>query len=145
MYFWTICVPSHALWSFSCMCARLFISIWTVSVSPAMPTVGGFLSSTVLCVLACRLFIMASAYLLVPLKDSTPVFFKTPLHPCVHSLCRLGASLCLFTLVVGRSRLGRRENTLTYVPLQFPVQRHTSLVCVHVDRVYFFMPICLLG
>ena len=67
--------------------------------------------------------------------------FQTPLHPCVHSLRRLGASLCLFTLVVGRSRLGQRENPLAHVPLQFPVQRHTSLVCVHVDRVYFFMPI----
>ena len=63
--------------------------------------------------------------------------FQTPLHPCVHSLYRLGASLCLFTLVVGRSRLGRRENPLAHVPLQFPVQRHTSLVCVHVDRGLF--------
>mgnify|MGYP000245061257 CR=1 FL=1 len=72
------------------------------------------------------LFIMASAGL-----------FQTPLHPCVHSLRRLGASLCLFTLVVGRSRLGQRENPLAHVPLQFPVQRHTSLVCVHVDRGLF--------
>ena len=92
------------------------------------------------------LFIMASAYLLVPLKDSTPVFFKRRFTRVCIPFVVWGASLCLFTLVVGRSRLGQRENPLAHVPLQFPVQRHTSLVCVHVDRGLFLLcRFCLLG
>lgn len=101
--------------SFSSNADRWWISFIDSSLRPCVP-----------------LFIMASAYLLVPLKDSTPVFFKRRFtRVCIPFI------VCLFTLVVGRSRLGRRENPLAYVPLQFPVQRHTSLVCVHVDRSLF--------
>lgn len=106
--------------SFSSNADRWWISFIDSSLRPCVP-----------------LFIMASAYLLVPLKDSTPVFFKRRFTRVCIPFIVWGASLCLFTLVVGRSRLGRRENPLAHVPLQFPVQRHTSLVCVHVDRGLF--------
>ena len=99
--------------SFSSNADRWWISFIDSSLRPCVP-----------------LFIMASAYLLVPLKDSTPVFFK-------RRFTRVCIPFIVWGLVVGRSRLGRRENPLAHVPLQFPVQRHTSLVCVHVDRGLF--------
>lgn len=91
--------------SFSSNADRWWISFIDSSLRPCVP-----------------LFIMASAYLLVPLKDSTPVFFKRRFTRVCIPFIVWGLLYAFLPLLWGGSRLGRRENPLAYVPLQFPVQ-----------------------
>ena len=82
------------------------------------------------------LFIMASAYLLVPLKDSTPVFFKRRFTRVCIPFVVWGLLYAFLPLLWGGHGWDSAKTHLLTFFYNFP-SNAIHLVCVHVDRGLF--------
>ncbi|WP_417127106.1 acyltransferase [Paraprevotella clara] len=110
--------------SFSCNADRWWISFIDSSLRPCVP-----------------LFIMASAYLLVPLKDSTPVFFKRRFTRVCIPFVVWGLLYAFLPLLWGGHGWdGAKTHLLTFL-YNFPSNAIHLWFVYMLIGVYFFMPI----
>ena len=110
--------------SFSSNADRWWISFIDSSLRPCVP-----------------LFIMASAYLLVPLKDSTPVFFKRRFTRVCIPFIVWGLLYAFLPLLWGGHGWdGAKTHLLTFL-YNFPSNAIHLWFVYMLIGVYFFMPI----
>ena len=84
---------------------------------------------------AVPLFLMASAFLLIPVKTDTIQFFKKRFTRVLIPPARLPAPLCRTPHVVGCSDMGRCRTGTAALLHQLPRIRLTSMVRLHAVRL----------